>query len=63
MDELLISILPFIFIVAVWIFIMFKMKKSIKAANSIGLKHDEMIDLLKEISKELKELNKNIASK
>lgn len=58
MEDTLIAILPIIIIVGVWIFIMLRMKKNSK--NNIYVTNQiEMIDLLKEIRDEMKELNKN----
>jgi hypothetical protein len=58
MEDILISVLPIVILVGVWIFIMLKMKKNSK--NNIYVSNQiEMIDLLKEIRDEMKELNKN----
>jgi hypothetical protein len=58
MEDILISLLPIIIVVGVWIFIMLRMKKNSK--NNVYVSNQiEMIDLLKEIRDELKELKKN----
>lgn len=57
MEDILISLLPMIIIVGVWIFIMIFVRKNSKN-NLYHKKQDEMILLLTEIKDELKELNK-----
>ena len=57
MEDILISLLPVITIIAVWIYIYIKMKKSNKN-NKYVQNQEEMILLLKEIRDELKDLNK-----
>lgn len=57
MEDILISLLPIIIIVGVWIFIMFFVRKNSKN-NLYHKKQDEMISLLTEIKDELKQLNK-----
>jgi flagellar basal body-associated protein FliL len=57
MEEILISLLPMIIIVGVWIFIMFFFRKNSKN-SPYHKKQDEMISLLTEIKEELKQLNK-----
>jgi large-conductance mechanosensitive channel len=61
MEEILISLLPMIIIVGVWIFIMIFFRKNLKK-NPYNKKQDEMISLLTEIKEELKQLNKKDAS-
>jgi large-conductance mechanosensitive channel len=56
MEDLLISLLPIIIVVFVWIFIMIRFKKHFKN-NKYNENQDEMIILLKEIKEELKQLN------
>lgn len=63
-NELLITILPFIIIIAIWLVIKSRLKaytKTIKTNDED--KHREMVGLLREIRDELKELNKNNSSK
>lgn len=62
MEDLLISLLPIIIIVGVWIYIMWRFKKN-NGSNKFVQNQEEMILLLKEINNELKELNKNNISK
>lgn len=62
MEDLLISLLPIIIIVGVWIYIMWRFKKN-NGNNKFVQNQEEMILLLKEINNELKELNKNNISK
>lgn len=57
MEDIIISLLPVITIIAVWIYIYIKMKKSNKN-NKYVQNQEEMILLLKEIRDELKDLNK-----
>lgn len=56
--EILVSVLPVIIIIAVWLYIMFRFRKYNKS-NNFTVKQDEMISLLREIRDELKDLNKN----
>jgi hypothetical protein len=58
MLDTLIAVLPIVIVVGVWIFIMLRMKENSKS-NIYVIHQIEMIDLLKEIRDELKELNKN----
>ena len=62
MEDLIISVLPIIIIVFVWIFIMLRLKKHNKN-NKYIQNQDEMINLLKEIRDELKQLNQKNISK
>lgn len=62
MENVLISSLPIIFIICVWIVIIYRMRKFSKSNNFVN-RQDEMIGLLKEIKDELKELNKNNSEK
>jgi large-conductance mechanosensitive channel len=63
MEDLMISLLPVIIIVCVWIFIMRRFfNKSLKN-NKYQQNQDEMIVLLREIKDELKQINQNSASK
>lgn len=61
-EDIIISLLPVVIVVGVWIFIMIKMKKHNKN-NKFTQNQDEMILLLKEIKEELKDLNKNNSTK
>jgi len=56
MEDILISLLPIIIIVFVWIFLMRYLKKHSKN-NKFEQNQVEMIGLLKEIKDELKQLN------
>ena len=58
MEDIIISFLPVVIVVGVWIFIMFKFRNYSKN-NGYLQRQDEMVVLLKEIKEELKELNKN----
>lgn len=62
MENVLISSLPIILIICVWIVIIYRMRKFSKSNNFVN-RQDEMIGLLKEIKDELKELNKNNSEK
>lgn len=57
MEDILISLLPIIIIVAVWIYIMFFVFRKNSKNNLYHKKQDEMISLLTEIKDELKQLN------
>ncbi len=59
--ELLISCLPLFIIIIVWVVIVKRFRKYNKT-NFLD-KHNETIDVLKEIRDELKELNKNNSQK
>lgn len=58
MKNTLVQILPFLLIIGFWIFIMLRLKKNYPAT-----KQNEVLDVLKEIREELKELNKNNSEK
>lgn len=62
MLDLIISVLPIIIIVIVWIFIMLRFKKHNKN-NKYIQNQDEMISLLKEIKDELQQLKQKNISK
>lgn len=62
MLDLIISVLPIIIIVIVWIFVMLRFKKHNKN-NKYIQNQDEMISLLKEIKVELQQLNQKNISK
>jgi large-conductance mechanosensitive channel len=62
MEDVLISLLPIVIIVFVWIFIMLRFKKHFKN-NKHNENQDEIISLLKEIRDELMQLNKKDVSK
>lgn len=59
--ELLISCVPFIIIIIIWIIIV-KIFRKYNKTNFID-NHNKTIDILKEIRDELKELNKNNSQK
>ncbi|MDI9309355.1 MAG: hypothetical protein QM535_03975 [Limnohabitans sp.] len=56
MEDLLITILPIVVLIAFWIFMMRKMKKS-NPMNQLLTKQDAIIKELQEIKEQLKELN------
>lgn len=58
MKDLFLQLLPIICVIAIWLYIMFKIKKGNPAS-----KQNEVLDVLKEIRDELKELNKNNSEK
>lgn len=58
MIDLLVQLLPFLIIIVIWIFIMYRIKK-----NNPAAKQNEVLDVLKEIRDELKEFNKNNSEK
>lgn len=63
-SDLLISLLPFLIIVTVWLFIVRRFKKANKInKTNYDEKYNEMSGLLREIRDELKELNKNNSQK
>lgn len=59
-SELLITLMPFFIIIALWVGIMYRVKNATKANKD---KSQESFDLLREIRDELKELNKNNSQK
>lgn len=61
-EDIIISLLPVVIVVGVWIFIMKRIKNSSKD-NKYTQNQNEMILLLKEIKDELKELNKKNSNK
>ena len=63
MEDILISLLPMIIIVGVWIFIMVFVFRKKSKNNLYHQKHDEMISILTEIKNELKQLNKTNSAK
>jgi preprotein translocase subunit YajC len=63
MEDILISLLPIIIIVAVWIYIMFFVFRKNSKNNLYHKKQDEMISLLTEIKEEIKQINQNSNSK
>ena len=56
--EILTSLVPFFFIILIWLYLIYRSKRFNKVNNFEG-KHEETMSLLKEIRDELKELNKN----
>lgn len=61
--DLLVSLLPYLLIIFVWIIIMIKLKKSVKKTGNFEKKQDEVISLLSDIKIELKEMNRNNSQK
>ena len=60
--EILISILPIIVIVLVWLYIMYRLRKNFKS-NNFTAKQDEILSTLQEIKQEIKELKANNSEK
>lgn len=56
--EILTSLLPFFFVILIWIYIIYRAKRFNKTNDFAG-KHEETLEVLREIRDELKELNKN----
>ena len=56
--DILTSLMPFFFIILIWVYLIYRSKKFNKT-NDFSGKHEETVTLLREIRDELKELNKN----